>query len=117
MQTCRICFIEIPAPDLKKAKIFYTSVFGWEVKENEPYDNFWFFNAGDFSGGFEPNAQVDEGGVNLVIEVEDIPGKLEEIKQAGGTILKEKREIGGNYGFYATFMDPNGNRLSIWSKQ
>ena len=47
----------------------------------------------------------------------DIPAKMKEIIAAGGKQILEKIEIGGNMGFYASFLDPNGNRLSIWSKK
>jgi len=52
-----------------------------------------------------------------VIECEDIPAKMAQIIAAGGKQVKEKTEIGGDMGFYASFLDVNGNRLSIWSKK
>ena len=52
-----------------------------------------------------------------MIECDDIPTKMAEIVAAGGKQTTEKTAIGGEMGFYASFLDPNGNRLSIWSKE
>jgi predicted enzyme related to lactoylglutathione lyase len=49
--------------------------------------------------------------------VEDIPAKLEEIKEAGGKVIQGKTEIEGGYGFYARFQDTNGNHLQIHSRK
>ena len=111
----KLCHIEIPAPDLEKTAEFYRKIFGWEV-EIAPDKSYAFFKDGSVGGGFDPSSSVQPDGINLVIEVDDIPEKLLEIEQAGGIIVKQKTEIGGGYGFYASFKDINGNRLSIWSK-
>ncbi len=108
------CHIEIPAPELEKAVKFYTEVFGWEV---QVMDRYAFFKDGLVGGGFDPDMKVSEGGPNLVIECDDIPTKMAEIVAAGGKQTTEKTAIGGEMGFYASFLDPNGNRLSIWSKE
>ena len=110
----KFCHIEIPAPKFDETIEFYSSVFGWEVQK---MDRYAFFQDGLVGGGFDPDMEVCKGGPNLVIECEDIPAKMAEIITAGGKQTKEKTEIGGDMGFYASFLDPNGNRLSIWSKK
>jgi len=109
----KFCHIEIPAPDLDKAVEFYANVFGWQVQK---MDRYAFFQDGLVGGGFDPDMQVVEGGPNLVIECKDIPTKMAEIIAAGGKQTMGKTKIGEDMGFYASFLDPNGNRLSIWSK-
>ena len=111
----KFCHIEIPAPDLEKTVIFYTDVFGWEVEVMEG-GNYAFFKDGLVGGGFDPDMKVSEGGPNLVIECDDIPTKMAEIIAAGGKQTIDKTEIGDDMGFYASFLDINGNRLSIWCK-
>jgi len=112
----KFCHIEIPAPNLQLAVKFYQDLFGWEI-EIIPDESYAFYKDGSVGGAFDPDAIPQQEGVNLVIEVEDIPAKLNEIEAAGGKITKDKTEIGGGYGFYASFLDVNGNRLSIWSKE
>jgi uncharacterized protein len=112
----KFCHIEIPAPEMEKTVKFYIEVFGWEV-ELFPDKTYAMFKDGAVGGGFDPTLSIQKDGVNLILEVDDIPAKLEEIVEAGGKIVKEKTEIGEGYGFYASFLDVNGNRLSIWSKE
>ncbi|MCK5050285.1 MAG: VOC family protein [Candidatus Cloacimonetes bacterium] len=111
----KFCHIEIPAPDLEKTVKFYTDVFDWEV-EVLKNGNYAFFKDGLVGGGFDPDMKVSKGGPNLVIECDDIPTKMAEIIAAGGKQTLPKTEIGDDMGFYASFLDVNGNRLSIWSK-
>lgn len=106
--------IEIPAPDLEKAKAFYSRVFEWTLQPmNEDYV---LFRSGSVGGGLDRAGEVAETGVTLVITVPDIAAKLEEIRAAGGSVVKEKTAIGPEHGFYAYFRDPNGNRLGLWSR-
>lgn len=112
---CAVCHIEVPAPDLAKAMRFYGEVFGWEIGE-QLGPNYCIWHAGDLGGGFSADMAPCDDGMNVVLGVEDIPAKLEEIAKAGGAVVKGKTEIGGGYGFYALFKDPNGNRLGLWSK-
>jgi hypothetical protein len=110
-----ICHVEIPAPDLAKAKVFYEKVFGWKVTA-PPGSSYWMFAAGEMSGGLDQDGKVADEGVMLYLKVADIPATLTKIAAAGGAIVKDKTEIGGGYGFYACFRDPNGNRLALWCR-
>jgi len=110
----KLCHIEIPAPNLDAAVKFYTNLFGWETESMGP--NYVFFKDGNIDGGLDAEMKASEGGCNLVIEVDDIPSKLKEIEAAGGKTVKKKTAIGNEYGYIASFLDINGNRLSLWSK-
>ena len=115
-----ITHIEIPAPDIDKAKDFYSKVFGWQV-EVMPDKTYAMFRIGDSNsgGGFDTSTKpaAEKVGPGIVIDVEDINSKLEEIKNAGGKVIQEKTEIPGGYGFYARFQDSNGNHLQIHSRK
>ncbi len=109
-----ICYLEIPAPSLEKAQVFYSAVFGWDMKPSEGYLSFKTGMLG-FEGGFDPKLPVGEGGVVIYVEVKDIPAALKAVKEAGGTVLQDKTGI-GEHGFVGFFRDPNGNRIGLWSK-
>ena len=113
---CPLIYLEIPAPDLEKARKFYTSVFGWKIDQGIPGTSYLMFDDGNLGGGLNPALKVTGQGPNLVLKVEDIPAKLKEITKAGGGTVREKSEIGGGFGYSAVFKDPNGNLLSLWSK-
>jgi len=116
-----ICHIEIPAPDVGKAKEFYERVFGWEVTPAAGIEGYWFWacraeEGPRITGAFDPEAKPSKDGVNLVIEVADVAHALQHIEAAGGTCVKGRTEIGGDHGFYGLFLDPNGNRLGVWAR-
>ncbi|HLG03300.1 MAG TPA: VOC family protein [Bacteroidia bacterium] len=113
-----ITHIEIPAPDLKKAAEFYSKVFGWKV-DILPDNNYAMYRMTENSGGgFDASAKpaVEGTGPGLVINVDNIPSKLNEIKSAGGKVVMDKTEIPGGFGFFARFLDPNGNYMQLHSQ-
>ena len=114
-----ICHIEIPAPDLKKAIAFYTNVFGWTVEQPPLMAGHYALWRGEGrTGGFDAHAKpapVKRPGVGLYLAVPSIPRALKQIERAGGKVLEKKTAIGGGFGHYAVFIDPNGNRMNVWS--
>lgn len=113
-----ITHIEIPAPNLQKAIDFYSVIFKWNiqiVKEG----SYAFFIIGDTNsgGGFDASLKPapEKCGVQIVIDVNDINETLQKIKEHGGSVTMQKTEIGSGHGFYACFMDPNGNYLQLHS--
>ena len=110
-----LCYLEIPAPDLARAEAFYRQVFGWESQRSG--DAYSMFHAGALDGGFDPTKKpVAEGGIVLYIQVADIPAALRAVSVAGGSTVKERTEIGGGWGFWGLFLDPNGNRIGLWER-
>lgn len=115
-----ICYLEIPAPDIAAAGAFFRSVFGWVIKPSHLSEKtYWEFSTGDgqLTGGFDPSLAIGSGGVLLYLKVEKIDETLEAIQARGGTIVRNKFDIGGGYGFSALFNDPNGNLLGLFSFQ
>lgn len=110
-----VCHLEIPAPNLHASIRFYSDVFGWKVTEAEGMD-YAFFDDGGIGGGFDPTMQPRDNGVNLVITVDSIEDMLEKISEAGGRVTKGRTAIGGGHGYFAEFLDVQGNRLGIWSR-
>lgn len=121
VDTGHICYIEIPAPDVARAKRFYAEVFGWRVEDSDlGRAAYATFHAGEMMGGFDSRRRPSGDGVLLYLKVEDIPATLQAIRDAGGrTVTNRSQVIDGSdaYGFAATFTDPNGNLLGLWSKQ
>jgi predicted enzyme related to lactoylglutathione lyase len=115
-----VCYLEIPAPDLDKAKRFYATVFEWVISDSDlgeaPYA---VFQAGGLDGGLDSRTRPAENGILLYLKVRDIPSKLHEIEKEGGRCLTAKRRVidgSDEFGFVAMFADPNGNRLGLWAK-
>ena len=112
----QICHINIPAPDLAKAKAFYTKVFGWKCTAMPGMTEYSFWSAGELGGGFDADAKPAKKGVTLFLAVSDIPAALKKIERAEGKAVRAKTAIPGNYGFIAAFLDPCGNGMGLWSK-
>lgn len=114
-----ITHIEIPARDFARAVAFYSKVFHWDIQVVEE-NSYAFFRIGNTSTGGALNAALspalENTGLQVVIDVEDIEQKIQEIQEEGGLIIKPKTAIPG-HGYYASFMDPNNNHLQLHSRQ
>lgn len=110
----RFGHIEIPTTNLKRAKKFFGTVFGWTFTDYPGIDYTLFHTGGHPNGGLELVKKMPKRGQILpYIEVEDIDAKLKEIKKAKGTVVKKKTEVSA-MGFFATFETPDGCRLALW---
>lgn len=106
--------ISIPTTSFKKAKKFFGAVFGWTFTDLPDMDYVLFRAGSPPNGGFhEVKKMPKKFQVNVFIEVEDIDAKLKEIKQAKGTVVAKKSEV-GTMGWMAQFETPDGCTLSLW---
>lgn len=110
---CAIDYLEIPAPDVDKAKAFYSRVFGWALLDDYS-PNYCGFKSGTISGGFVASLQVSGHGPLIVLYADDLDDRLVAIEAHGGTVTTSKTKYDWG-GYRAEFTDPNGNRLAIWS--
>jgi hypothetical protein len=68
---------------------------------------------GAINGGFYQKTEDPiSNHPSVVIAVDDINNTVKKIKNAGGKVLNEPMDIPG-VGSYASFIDTEGNRLSI----
>ncbi|HSE56792.1 MAG TPA: VOC family protein [Candidatus Paceibacterota bacterium] len=124
----KVQHFEIPSDDVARSRAFYETAFGWQTKEwpmpdgstyiglyTGPVDekNMWkepgFINGGMFKRGesFPVTNQT------IAIVVQDIDASLAKVTAAGGSVLMEKKEIGG-MGYYAYIQDTEGNTIGVW---
>ncbi len=111
--------IEIPIRNIKSAKKFYETIFSWEVTTETGMPGYYFFKTGEtgVGGAFFESEKVAKGEIMLHIQTDDINATLETIVDLGGKIIREKTDIGSDFGFYAVFEDCCGNQLGLWSKK
>ena len=106
--------IEIPVPDLKRAKAFYGKVFGWTFQDyGKEYVIFSPPGGGVGGGFFRVKKAPAKPVVQAYIEVQDLEAKLAEIKKARGKVLTPKSEV-PNMGWWASFADNQGAVLFLW---
>lgn len=118
MPSTPFCHIVIAAPDLGKAKAFYETVFGWEVTSDNPAPTYWFFKSGNVGGAFSSDMKPNgDPIVPLFLKVDDMAAALRKVQEHGGRIVKGKGPIGeADPGQDAHFLDPNGNRIGLYSE-
>jgi predicted enzyme related to lactoylglutathione lyase len=125
-----VVHFEMPYDDKERMIRFYNTVFGWEMTKlgpdmmdyviaktanaNKEHDTIYKNVArGTIGGGFFPKkpdwpAQYP----SVVIAVDNIKEAIELIGKNGGKVLGEPMDIPGT-GPYVSFMDTEGNRVSI----
>ena len=119
-----IIHFEIPFDDKEKAMKFYKEVFGWEFQdipemnyviaqtgETDP-KTFMLKKPGMINGGMYKRDENSAKSPVLVIDVPNIDEHLEKIKSHGGTIFREKTQV-GDMGFYAQVKDTEGNIIGV----
>jgi len=113
-----ICHIEFPVADLARAKKFWGDTFGWTFFDFT--DSYVVFNTQDkkytVGGGLYKTENVSER-LNIAaihVKVLDIEAAIEKVKQAGGSVHKEKYEI-PNVGYNAFVKDTEGNVFGLYT--
>ncbi len=114
-------WFEIPATDIGRAMKFYGTVMGWalDVVDFEGIKMAIFPHAGEGVGGALVQGQgcgtpSKEGAVVYLNGGEDLTIPLARIEAAGGKVVIPKTSI-GPHGFFAQFIDSEGNRLALHS--
>jgi uncharacterized protein len=113
--------VEIPVTDFSRAKKFYASILGLEITEmnvldtqigmfpTEGYSNWGFISKDD-------KHLPSKNGTLIYLNADGkIEGTLKKIMSAGGEIVAPKNKISDEAGYYAVFMDTEGNRIGLHS--
>ena len=99
------------APDLAKAKAWYTSAFGTAPYFDEPF--YVGFSIGGFELGLDPNAPSSgAGGCVAYWRVERIEPAVAHFEQAGATLTSPIQDVGEGIKV-AAFADPFGNQIGL----
>ena len=120
-----VVHFEMPYDDRQRMAAFYQSAFGWQTQmlgaemgnyvvahTTETVDGM-VSTPGTINGGFyERKADWPAQHPSVVIAVDDIGAAMQQVAAAGGEVLGEPMEIPG-IGQYVSFMDTEGNRVSI----
>jgi predicted enzyme related to lactoylglutathione lyase len=104
----RLNYVELPVSDIRAAKDFYESVFGWSMTAFGP--TYAATLTGDTDVGLQGDASEATIAPLPVIEVDDLEAALEAVQQAGGTIVRPIFPFPGGRRFQ--FLDPSGNEVA-----
>ncbi|MCU0370010.1 MAG: VOC family protein [Bacteroidales bacterium] len=119
-------WFEIPVTDMERAIRFYETVFEFKLSRNQmgPLDMAWFpwVEESTGSGGslvchpdyYKPSS--DGVLIYLTAFSGDIDHELSRVNEAGGKVVQQKTLIAEGYGYMAVFIDSEGNRVALHSR-
>lgn len=118
-----IVWFEIPVTDFERAKKFYCEIIQFDMKEETIGNDRLGFFPGEKEGisgaiikgeGFEPG---DKGTIVYLNGGDNLQVFLDRVEPAGGKIIIPKTQISGEHGYYAWFLDTEGNKIAFWSEK
>jgi hypothetical protein len=111
----KICYIEIPAFDIKASVRFYKEVFGWQIRERGDGSLAFDDTVGEVSGTWVLGRKAaTEPGLLIYIMVDSVASTIDAIITSGGRIVQE---IGMDAPeITARFTDPAGNIIGLYQE-
>ncbi len=115
-----VTWFEIPAIDFKQAVHFYNHIYGIEMVQNVTNENSMaFFPATSGIGGAviagPGSVPSDTGPLIYLNGGDDLENVLNKVEEAGGRIIMSKTLIEKDAGYFAIFLDSQGNKLALHS--
>jgi predicted enzyme related to lactoylglutathione lyase len=114
-------WFEIPVTDFSRAKSFYETVLGIAIEPMVmgPVTMGMLSTDPTAVGGAivqgEGGAPSMTGTIVYLNGGDDLAPMLARVAQAGGSVVVPKTEIGNDFGFFAHFMDSEGNKVGLHS--
>jgi uncharacterized protein len=120
-------WLEIPVVNMERAMKFYETVLDIKLSRNQmgPIDMAWFpwVDEGKGSAGslvcqpdfYKPSS--DGVLIYLTTQAGDMRVELDRIEPAGGKIIHPRKLIAEGYGYMAVFIDTEGNRIALHSRE
>jgi predicted enzyme related to lactoylglutathione lyase len=122
-----VVHFEVPAKNLKRAKAFYSQVFGWKTNDVDmPEGEYVLVNTTDvdqqgrptapgaINGGMMPLAKPFTGPV-VTLQVDNITSALKEVEKHGGKTVTKRSRM-GEWGFFGYFHDSEGNLMGLFER-
>lgn len=116
-----INWFEIAAADLSRAKKFYGHILGIELKEVDMFGSKMAFFPADgdnVSGALVQGADYTPSADGSLIYLNggnDLDTMLSKVEVAGGKVFVPKTQISPEMGYFAVFMDSEGNKMALHS--
>jgi uncharacterized protein len=111
----KVCYIEIPAADIKRSADFYGKVFGWRLRQRGDGKTAFDDATGEVSGTWVVGRPASsKPGLLLYIMVDSVSSTVDAIVAEGGEIVQP---MGGDAPeITARFRDPGGNVVGLYQE-
>jgi uncharacterized protein len=111
----KICYVEIPALDIRRSAEFYQRVFGWQIRQRGDGSTAFDDGVGEVSGTWvlgRPPAMSP--GLMIYIMVDSVAATIDAVVAHDGQLVQP---IGGDAPeITARFRDPAGNVLGLYQE-
>ncbi|MBT9503588.1 MAG: VOC family protein [Burkholderiaceae bacterium] len=114
-------WFEIPVTNFERAKAFYEAVLGVTIETMEmgPITMGMLSSDPEAVGGAlvqgDGSTPSQTGTLVYLNGGDDLAPMLARAAQAGGSVVVPKTDIGNDFGFFAHFMDTEGNKVGLHS--
>jgi hypothetical protein len=110
----KICYIEIPAADVRRSADFYEKVFGWRIRQRGDGHTAFDDPTGEVSGTWVRGRPAAHPGLLIYIMVDSVVDTCEAVIANGGNIVQA---IGADAPeVTARFRDPAGNVIGLYQE-
>ncbi len=111
----KICYIEIPTSDIRRSSTFYSTVFGWQLRQRGDGSIAFDDTTGEVSGTWVLGRPASSNpGLLLYIMVDSVAVTVDAVVANGGEIVQA---IGGDAPeITARFRDPGGNVIGLYQE-
>lgn len=114
-----VSWFEIPATDFDRAVKFYETIFDIELQAMDmPGIRMGMFSAEGGGGAVvmgEGCVPSTSGPLVYLNGGDDLSVALGKVEAAGGSVVVPKTDIGGDMGYFAVFIDTEGNKVALHS--
>jgi len=111
----KICYIEIPAVDIRRSADFYEKVFGWNIRKRNDGSTAFDDGVGQVSGSWvlgRPPMTVP--GLMIYVMVDSVAATIDAVLANGGELVQP---IGADSPeITARFRDPGGNAIGLYQE-
>lgn len=120
-----INWFEISVSDIARAKKFYETIFGIEMPQTEQMGmQMAFFPSEDMNGKVSgslvqgPMHKPGTDGAKIYLNANpDLANALSNVEKAGGQVAMPKTKISDEIGYFAVFVDSEGNTVALHSNK
>ena len=111
----KVCYIEIPAIDVRQSAAFYAQVFGWRIRQRGDGSTAFDDTTGEVSGAWVVGRKASsEPGLLVYIMVDSVAAAVDAVVKHGGAIVQP---IGADAPeVTARFRDPAGNVIGLYQE-
>jgi len=116
-------WFEIPVNDFERARKFYSSLYDFDMPSTTMGPSqlgFFPVKPGHIGGAIikgEDCTPCQEGTLVYLNAGDDLNIVLHKVEESGGKIITEKTAISPEHGFFALFIDTEGNKVALHSMQ